>query len=262
MPNITGWSKSNKPTKPSGPHPPAPNPGPPPGPEESFSTELDINLLLLSLARSIDFSNLKYSVESLFDQFDDGEKSAQSFPRPKYADDGLYSRPGRRRNSEIIARLQGLADEIKSFGDQVQKPRDDFGHLEKAQNETLEEFRNFRSDVKNEFQVRNKFQPFTNPDGEDFIPEAKPQVPFRQVDPSTPGKDLGVTVEQTGPRGESIVITLHRNEYSDTDTEGPQGPPVSELGRPRPGLPTYPQPGPKPDRTPPEKPKPNPKPKP
>jgi hypothetical protein len=256
MPNITGRTKSNPPPK---PHPPVPRPSPPPSPRQSFSSLSEIHSLFLEVAESLGFQEPRSSIGSFFDQFSDGGSS-------KDEDDDLASESAQRRGDEIkilLRKIKKLAKRTKAVDENL---RDNLWNLQKAQNKILEEQRNFMIAVKNQFEFRNQLQPpnnpLINPNGEDFIPKPEPQVPFRQVEPSTPGKDLGVTVEQTGPRGESIVITFHGKAYSDADTKGPQGPPVSELGRPRPGLPTYPPQNPKPDRTPPEKPKPNPNPKP
>lgn len=131
--------------------------------------------------------------------------------------------------------------------------------------------------VQDKYEFRIQRQPPENPEGGDFIPEPKPQVPFHQVEPNAPGKDLapGSTIpwvngteEPKEPREDIsyLLSTLAGKEYNDPDPEEPQGAPMSELwgkGRkgPRPGQPTYPPTEPKPDRTPPEKPKPNPNPK-
>jgi len=185
------------------------------------------------------------------------------------------SDPSQSKKSHNTIHVRLIRRPSESLLIQVESLRHCFNSPEEVQNEALKEHQNFAIAAENVHKLHNQPQPPTSPNGEDFIPEPKPQVPFHQVEPNTPGAGfapdseipwLGVTVEPKGPRGDAsnLVPTLPGKTYSNADTEGNQAPPFSELtGKggpkgPRPGQPTFPKPGPKPDHSPPEKPNPKP----
>jgi hypothetical protein len=271
MPNFAEWSESNQPNKPNGP-----TPNPRPGPRQSFSAPFYFDNPLQSFANSMGSNGSESSVESSFDQFGGGGSS-------KHEDDDLASELAQRKVDQINILLRVIGELGKHTKDLDQNQRDNFGNLQEAQNKILEELGNFKTAVKSELEFRQSpnnlpNNPPINPNGEDFIPEPEPQVPFHQVEQNTPGEGLapgseipwlGVTVEPKGPRGNAsnLVSTLPGKTYVDTDTEEPQVRPFSELKTkrpkgPRPGQPTIPHQQPKPPRTPPPKPKTKPKPKP
>ena len=195
------------------------------------------------------------------DEYDPPSDPSQS----KKSHNTIHVRLIRRPSESLLVRVESL----RQFSNSP----------EEVQNEALKEHQHLAIAAENLDKLRNQPQPPTNPNGEDFIPEPKPQVPFHQVEANTPGEGLapgseipwlGVTVEPKGPRGDAsnLVPTLPGKTYSNTDTEGTEGSPVSELGA-KGGQRDH---GPdsllirnrdqSPIEVPPKKPKPNPKPKP
>jgi hypothetical protein len=201
-----------------------------------------------SSSRSQDFGLTDLS----FNGLDDG-KGGEGQPPPK---PNPFPKPSKELN-EIVMYVQSISQRQQYMEQEVNEQRHNQLFLEKKIMNILHEIRLAVQSVESKLNIN--MDPPTNPD-EDFIPEPKPQAPFRQVEGVFLAKELtaGPQIPWFGvePKWELAQLKQYVPDQLELqeETEG-----VSPTAlRPRPGKPDHNPPPPKPDREPRSKPKPRP----
>jgi hypothetical protein len=268
LPPFTAWSESNQPTPPTTP---APRPSPPPGPgprRNGFKgTELDAGGQ--DADRRLDLLGQKTSPYPFFKTASGGSGSG--------SDGGIYLIKGGAGNppptpnppaqpskelTEILMYVQDIHHSQGYLEKELSEQRHNLLSLEKKTMNNLHELKLAVQAVESKLKLLTN--PPMNPEA-DWIPDSKPQGPFRQVEGESlaSGPEACLKVPWLGleePKWDfSKLIEAGTDEPEvEDDFEGITS---SEM-RPRPGKPDHNPPPPKPDRQPKPKPKPRPNPKP
>jgi hypothetical protein len=265
LPPFTAWSESNQPTKPITPAP-SPPPPPGPGPRRNGLEGTDLDVWKQDADRWLDPLGQKTSPYPFFKTLPGGSgsgsgsgiKEGASNPAPTAKPP---TRPSKEL-TEILMYVQSIHHSQGYMENELSEQRHNLLSLEKK---TMNKLHDLKLAVQ---AVESKLDLFTNPpmnpEG-DWIPEPKPQGPFRQVEGESVanGSEAGLDVPWLGleePKWDFSKLKEAGTDESEVKDDF-EGISWSEM-RPRPGKPDHDPPPPKPDRQPKPKPKPRPNTKP
>jgi hypothetical protein len=265
LPLFTAWSESNQPTKPITPAPSPPLP-PGPGPRRNGFEGTDLDAWKQDADRSLDLLGQKISPYPFLKTLpggsgngsDSGIKGSAGNPAPT---PNPPTQPSKEL-TEILIYVQSICHGQGDMENELSEQRHNLLSLEKKTMNKLHDFKLAVQAVESKLKLLTK--PPMNPEG-DWIPEQKPQSPFRQVEGESLASDpeAGLKVPWLGleePKWDFSKLKEAGTDESEVGNDF-EGISSSEM-RPRPGKPDHNPPPPKPDRQPKPKPKPKPRPNP